>query len=88
MKALVAFSPSDYRLVSDYPVPVCGDGDIILKVEGCGICAGDLKCRHAAPMFWGDSIQPGYVDPPFVPGHEFIGRVAATGENVEKHIDR
>lgn len=83
MKALVAKSASDYKLVNDFPVPECGDDDIILKVEGCGICAGDLKCQHGAPMFWGDEIQPGYVQPPFIPGHEFIGRVAAVGKNVE-----
>lgn len=83
MKALVASSATDYKLVEDFPVPECGDDDIILKVEGCGICAGDLKCQHGAPMFWGDEIQPGYVEPPFIPGHEFIGRVAAVGKNVE-----
>jgi len=82
MKALVAYSSSDYRLVTDYPVPECNDEDVILKVEGCGICAGDLKCQHGAAMFWGDEIQPGYVTPPFIPGHEFVGRVAAIGKNV------
>lgn len=83
MKALVASSCSDYRLVADFPVPECGDDDIILKVEGCGICAGDLKCQHGAAMFWGDEIQKGFVEPPFIPGHEFIGRVAAYGKNVK-----
>ena len=83
MKALVAYSRTDYRLVSDYPVPECGDDDVILKVEGCGICAGDLKCRHGAPMFWGDDIQPGYVQAPFIPGHEFIGRAVMIGKNVQ-----
>lgn len=83
MKALVAKSASEYTLVTDFPVPQCGDDDVILKVEGCGICAGDLKCQHGAPMFWGDEIQPGYVKPPFIPGHEFIGKVAAVGKNVK-----
>ncbi|MDL2301407.1 alcohol dehydrogenase catalytic domain-containing protein [Lachnospiraceae bacterium OttesenSCG-928-D06] len=83
MKALVAYSNTDYRLESDYPVPECGEEDIILKVEGCGICAGDLKCQHGAPMFWGDEIQPGYVNPPFIPGHEFIGKVVEIGKNVQ-----
>jgi len=53
MKALVAYSQTDYRFVKDFPVPECGPGDIIIKTEGCGICAGDLKCQHGAPMFWG-----------------------------------
>ena len=83
MKALVARSASDYSLVKDFPVPKCGNEDIILRVEGCGICAGDLKCQHGAPMFWGNDIQPAYVQPPFIPGHEFIGRVAAIGKSVK-----
>lgn len=82
MKALVASSATDYRLIQDYPVPTCGDDDIILQVEGCGICAGDLKCQHGAPMFWGDKVQPGYVEPPFIPGHEFVGHAVAVGKNV------
>lgn len=85
MKALVAYSASEYRLVTEFPVPECRADDIILKVEGCGICAGDLKCQHGAPMFWGDKIQPGYVNPPFIPGHEFVGKVVEYGKNVE-HI--
>lgn len=85
MKALVAYSQTDYRLVTDYPVPVCGPDDIILKTEGCGICAGDIKCRHGAPMFWGDQTQPPYVQTPFIPGHEFVGRVVQIGENVKSY---
>jgi L-iditol 2-dehydrogenase len=83
MKALVAYSMTDYRFEKDYPSPECGDDDIIIKVEGCGICAGDLKCRHGAAMFWGDSIQPGYVQPPFIPGHEFLGSIVEMGKNVK-----
>ncbi|MDR0451021.1 MAG: alcohol dehydrogenase catalytic domain-containing protein, partial [Treponema sp.] len=83
MKALAAYSQSDYRFVKDYPSPECGDGDIIIKTEGCGICAGDLKCRHGAAMFWGDSVQPAYVKPPFIPGHEFLGCIVEKGKDVE-----
>lgn len=43
MKALVAYDKGDYRYESAYPVPECGDDDIIIKTEGCGICAGDLN---------------------------------------------
>ncbi len=83
MKALVAYSASDYRLEENFPVPECGPDDIIIKTEGCGICAGDLKCRHGAAMFWGDQTQPSWVKPPFIPGHEFIGIVSQVGDNVE-----
>ena len=82
MKALVAYGKDDYRLERDYPTPVCGSDDIIIKTESCGICAGDLKCSHGAAMFWGDETQPAWVKPPFIPGHEFFGRIVQMGENV------
>ena len=84
MKALVAYSAADYRFEQAFPVPECGPDDIIIKTEGCGICAGDLKCQHGAAMFWGDESQPSWVEPPFVPGHEFLGRIAGLGEDVYK----
>ena len=83
MKALVAHGVGDYRLEHDWPVPECGDEDILIQVEGCGICAGDLKCRQGAAMFWGDETQPAWVEPPFTPGHEFIGTVVRLGKEVK-----
>ncbi len=82
MKALVAYGNGDYRLEKNYPTPDCGPDDIIIKTEGCGICAGDLKCMHGASRFWGDENQPSWVKPPFIPGHEFVGVIADMGENV------
>ena len=83
MRALAAYGKDDYRFEEEYPAPVCGDDDIIIKTEACGICAGDLKCSHGASMFWGDETQPAWVNPPFVPGHEFMGHIVEMGENVE-----
>ena len=83
MKALVAYGRDDYRFEPEYPAPVCGPDDMIIKTEACGICAGDLKCNHGAAMFWGDEKQPAWVKPPFIPGHEFFGRIVELGENVE-----
>ena len=83
MKALVAYSKTDYRYEEDFPVPECGPDDILIKTEGCGVCAGDVKCQHGAAMFWGDSVQPAYVKPPFSPGHEFLGKVVYVGENAQ-----
>lgn len=82
MKALVSYGKDDYKLETAYPTPTCGPDDIIIKTEACGICAGDLKCSHGAAMFWGDETQPSWVKPPFIPGHEFFGRIVQMGENV------
>ncbi len=81
MKALVAYDKGDYRFEAQYPIPECGDDDIVIKTEGCGICAGDLKCYHGNST-WGDETHAKWVRPPFIPGHEFLGHVAARGKNV------
>ena len=83
MKALVAYDKDRYVLETEYPTPECGPDDIIIKTEACGVCAGDLKCSHGAAMFWGDEVQPSWVKPPFIPGHEFFGRIVEMGENVK-----
>lgn len=46
MKAVVAFAPGDYRL-QEVEVPSIGPGEILVKVEACGICAGDVKAWEA-----------------------------------------
>lgn len=83
MKALVAYGIGDYRMEQEAAVPVCGDDDIIIKTEGCGICAGDLKCWQGAPRFWGSDNSKAFVEPPFIPGHEFVGRIVEMGKNVK-----
>ncbi len=83
MRALVAYGKGDYRFEPNYPTPVCEADDIIIKVEGCGVCAGDLKCQHGASMFWGDDTQPAWVEPPFIPGHEFLGHIVEVGSNIK-----
>ncbi|GKU83288.1 erythritol/L-threitol dehydrogenase [Niallia sp. NCCP-28] len=82
MKAIVAYAPGDYRL-EEVSVPQISDEEILIKVEACGICAGDAKAYDGAPSFWGDEKQPAYIKAPMIPGHEFIGRVVAVGDKVE-----
>lgn len=85
MRALVAYGINDYCLETDFPTPECGDDDIIIKTEACGICAGDLKCQRGVARFWGEEGQPSYVKPPFIPGHEFFGRIVEVGKNVTEY---
>lgn len=82
MKAVVAYAPGDYRY-EEVPVPEIDEKEILIKVEGCGICAGDIKSYDGAPSFWGDETQPAYIKAPMIPGHEFIGRVVKVGALVE-----
>lgn len=84
MKALVAYAPGDYRL-EEYKTPRAGEGEIIIKVEACGICAGDMKSYHGAPSFWGGAGTAPYIKAPMIPGHEFVGYVVEIGDNVDAH---
>ena len=78
MQAVVAYAPGDYRL-EEVSVPRPGPEEVLVKVEACGICAGDIKAFHGAPSFWGLEGQPPYIKAPMIPGHEFVGHVVALG---------
>jgi propanol-preferring alcohol dehydrogenase len=58
----------------DFDIPTPGPGQIVVKTEACGVCHTDL---HAAHGDW--PVKP---TPPFIPGHEGIGRVSAVGAGV------
>lgn len=82
MKALRMYAPGDFR-IDEVPVPQAGPGEILVRVEGAGICAGDVKTLHGGIRIWGTSPENRYIEAPCIGGHEFIGRVAAVGEGVE-----
>lgn len=85
MKALVARGQGQYAL-EQVPVPEIGPGDALMRVEACGICAGDVKATHPIARFWGGDGMPGFCEPPFIPGHEFIGRIVAVGEGCDLKV--
>ena len=77
MRAVV-FQGADKPLqVSEIPVPAPGPGQLLLKVEACGICGSDL---HA--------FQHGLPPVGMVFGHEFAGTVAAVGAGAEQDWKR
>ena len=82
MRAIVAYAPGDYRFET-VETPRAGEGEIILKIEACGVCAGDTKAYGGAPSFWGGDGNPPYIKAPMIPGHEFVGRVVEMGANVK-----
>ncbi|MFD2923120.1 MDR/zinc-dependent alcohol dehydrogenase-like family protein [Halobacillus naozhouensis] len=83
MKAIVAYGPKDYRYEEVETPKLENEEEIIVKVEACGICAGDIKAYDGAPSFWGDEQQPSYIKAPMIPGHEFVARVVRKGEAVK-----
>lgn len=65
-RAMQATSPGVLELV-ERTVPVPGAGEVLLKVEACGICGADAGAIENGPAF------------PRVPGHEVVGRIEAVG---------
>lgn len=81
MNAVVCYNPEDYRF--EYvDCPRVKDEEVIIKVEGCGICAGDLKAYHGADRFWGG--EESWIKAPVIPGHEFYGRIQEIGKIAAK----
>ncbi len=60
--------------IREYPIPELGDDDILVKVEGCGICGTDAHEYKRDPF--------GLI--PVVLGHEGTGEVVKVGKNVKK----
>lgn len=81
MKALRMHAPNDFR-IDEIPIPEIGEDEILIKVEGCGICAGDVKTLHGGIRVWGTSPQNRYIEAPITGGHEFVGTVAEFGSKV------
>jgi len=79
MRAVRCYGPEDYRL-EEIAVPSPGPGEVLIKLDACGICASDVKCFIGAPLFWGDAHRAAYIQAPVTAGHELIGTVWALGE--------
>ncbi len=60
--------------VQSIQTPAIGPGEILVRVETCGICHTDLK-----------KIEHGLLPPPRIYGHETAGVVAAIGDRVTKY---
>ncbi|MBR5451845.1 MAG: zinc-binding dehydrogenase [Clostridia bacterium] len=60
--------------IKEYPMPKLGDGDILVKVEGCGVCGTDAHEFKRDPF--------GLI--PVALGHEGTGEIVAMGKNVSK----
>ncbi len=74
MKAAVVREFGKPLVIEEVAVPRPGPGDLLVKIEACGVCHTDL---HAAEGDW--PVKP---NPPFIPGHEGVGHVVAVGEGV------
>jgi L-iditol 2-dehydrogenase len=70
MRAAVYRGIDDVR-VETIPVPEIGPGEVLMKINTCGICGTDLK-----------KIHTGSHDAPRVFGHEMSGTIVRVGDGV------
>lgn len=73
MKAMVLSSPGGSLQFEERPDPRPGPGDLLIRVEACGVCRTDVHIL--------DGDLPG-IRHPIVPGHEIVGIVEAVGRGV------
>lgn len=71
-RAMQVSRPGVLELV-ERKTPAPGAGEVLIAVEACGVCGADVSDVEGA-----DST----LQPPRVPGHEIVGRIAALGDNV------
>ena len=76
MQALVKTSAAPGMEMREMPVPAIGPSDVLVAVETASVCGTDLHIYH-----WDEWAQA-RIKPPYIPGHEFCGTVAAVGELV------
>lgn len=77
MKCKQAFmhGPFDLR-IEEVELPALRRDQVLIKLIACGICQSDVEC------FEGKSAEGRYDLGPYTPGHEWVGRVTETGEDV------
>lgn len=76
MKAAVVREFGQPLVLEDRPIPSPEPGQVVVRIEASGLCHTDI---HAAHGDW--PVKPAL---PFVPGHEGVGIVTASGPGVTR----
>ena len=76
MRAAVLHHPAPIAsrplTIEDRPIPEPSPGQVLLKVEACGVCRTDLHITSG-------ELPP--LHPAIVPGHQIVGRIQKLGTN-------
>ncbi|MEZ4483871.1 MAG: zinc-dependent dehydrogenase [Syntrophotaleaceae bacterium] len=72
MKAAVVHGKNDIR-IEDYPMPIAGPGEMVVRIKASGICATDIKTLLGQGL-------PKQL--PTILGHEVVGEVHQLGAGV------
>jgi L-iditol 2-dehydrogenase len=72
VKAGVYTGPGSLELL-DWPEPVAGRGELLVRVRGCGLCGSDIL-----------KVTSAHTKAPAVFGHEVVGEIAGLGAGVTR----
>lgn len=73
MRAIQVPAKGEPMKLVEIPVPVPGEGQVLLRIEACGVCNGDSM-----------AINGGASEYPRIPGHEIVGIVDQLGHGSTK----
>jgi propanol-preferring alcohol dehydrogenase len=73
MRAMLLTDPGRPLAVAEAPEPIAGPGELLLRVQACGVCRTDLHLRDG-------QVAAGHL--PLVLGHQIVATVEGTGERV------
>src|SRR5881227_1519389 len=76
MRAVIVREVGKIEVV-EWPAPVAGPGQLVVRVAGCGVCYRDIIDR--------DGKYP-WMKRPVVTGHELAGTVTAVGDGVTDFV--
>lgn len=74
MRAMRLHRPGEALREDRIPRPAPGPGQVLIRIEACGVCRTDL---HVVDGDLTDAKLP------IIPGHEIVGRVAAVGPGTD-----
>src|ERR671924_978428 len=77
MRTAVIAGPQRVR-IEEVIVPEPSPTQVLVRLEGCGVCASNLPIWEGRPWFV-------YPLAPGAPGHEGWGRIDALGRDVRSH---
>lgn len=74
MQAAVLLGPQQTGMI-EVPLPQPGPEEVVIKIDGCGVCASNIPLWEGRPWFQ-------YPAAPGAPGHEGWGRIHSIGKGV------
>lgn len=80
MRALQLIESSHPLQLRDVPIPIAGQGEVLVRVAGCGVCHTDIG-------FWRDGVATRHPLP-LTLGHEISGTIVDAGPDAAHLVGR